>query len=152
MKTINKLSNSSEQVKLNATNIVVSTGTKKGKNLPKYLEEISKDVYSNEEVKTNKIWTNNKPIYRKVITDTLTSQSQTKYINIADLNIEKLTFHFGNFDASTGISPDYFWGTGDGIRYNFSQNYETLTIQGGTNYPKAPITCTITLEYTKTTD
>ncbi len=144
---INNLEN-----KIQAKDIIVPTGTKQGKTLAKYLEEINKEMYSTNEIKTNKTWTNNKPIYRKVITDTLTSQSQRKNINIADLNIEELTFHFGNFDASTGISPGYFWGTGDGIRYNFSQNYETLTIQGGANYPKAPITCTITLEYTKTTD
>ena len=48
MKTINKLSNSSEQVKLNATNIVVPTGAEKGKSLPKYLENM----------KLTKLWEN----------------------------------------------------------------------------------------------
>ena len=50
--------------KIQAKDVIVPTGTKQGKTLTKYLEEINKEIYSNEEFKTNKIFFG-KPVYRK---------------------------------------------------------------------------------------
>lgn len=46
--------------------------------------KLNKDVYSTEEVKTNKVWIDGKPIYRKVTTFTALSDFNT---NISNLNV-----------------------------------------------------------------
>ena len=49
--------------KIQAKDVIVPTGTKQGKTLTKYLEEINKEIYSNEEVKTKKTFFG-KPVIR----------------------------------------------------------------------------------------
>ena len=41
---------------INPARIFIKTKEGKGTTLPKYLKKISEDVYSSEEVKTNKVW------------------------------------------------------------------------------------------------
>ena len=55
----------------------------------KKLSEIlnTKDVYSNNEIKTNKIWIDGKPIYRKILNFTLGTQNQYERVEHGISNI-----------------------------------------------------------------
>lgn len=48
------------------------------------------DVYSESELKTNKIWINDKPIYRKVFVLNSLPNTSTYSIDISSLNIESI--------------------------------------------------------------
>lgn len=69
--------------------------------------EIVDDIYSTSEIKTNKIWIDGKPIYRKVLN--ITSQSQNHNINNLDtITYFKALVHinslYGICDVSNNIS------------------------------------------------
>ena len=56
------------------------------------------DTYSSNEVKTNKVWINNKPIYRKVITETITDDSGT---------LVGILHNISNLDTALDINVSY---------------------------------------------
>ena len=72
--------------KIQAKDVIVPTGTKQGKTLENCLNDI--DVYSTNEIKTNKVWVDGKPIYRKVIIDTSTNDKV--YSNVVPETIIKM--------------------------------------------------------------
>lgn len=104
------------------------------------------EIYSLEEVKTNKVWIDGKPIYRKVIVSTFSiSDGSSKAIPLNN-NIEtpiSCTFISNNGGESLGVRNygtivDYF-PTG-------------LTIYTETGWALASGEHIIILEYTKATD
>lgn len=104
-----------------------------------------KCYYSTEEVKTNKVWIDHKPIYRKVIISTFgLSPSSSKDIPLND-NIEtpiSCTFISSN-GGSVGIRND------GGVHASFFPEAIKVRI-GGWTLPSG--TQKIIIEYTKTTD
>lgn len=98
------------------------------------------DTYSTSEVKTNKIWIDNKPIYRKVV-----SLSATKRVN--NESYTNLGITFPN-DADTMFLPIVVSFFGDILYYNSYKPIQAacraeVDLVSGTNF---------ILEYTKTTD
>lgn len=115
-----------------------------------YVNGTLTDVYSTSEVKTNKIWINGKPIYRKIIyIPNLPNNANTSYDTGITETLEYVFFDLGH--------SYYSWT--NGIDYNFRSNITALNYQKSTN--KISITSNtnlssfwayICLEYTKTTD
>lgn len=102
--------------------------------------DVVPDVYSTTETKTNKIWIDGKPIYRKVV-----SLSATKRVN--DTSYINLGITFPN-DADTMFLPIVVNFYGDIMYYNSYKPIQAackaeVDLESGTNF---------ILEYTKTTD
>lgn len=112
--------------------------------------------YSTSEVKTNKVWINNKPIYRKVITttNTVTNDSTISHnISNADLIYIEKAFIYGSTGLCWDIPIDLY-GTGGTSTTDRLNLYVDRSVIGfkcdtswGTSWTKV-----IVLEYTKTTD
>ena len=111
------------------------------------------DVYSTSEVKTNKVWIDNKPIYRKVLSYTTARVSGTN-ANIGSIS-----------NADTVVDLKIFLKASNGVtafaeRYSEASDYMTMWFASGdimfrqanssSIYLEAPLTAII--EYTKTTD
>lgn len=109
------------------------------------------EVYSTTETLTNKVWVDNKPIYRKVIIDT-TSRSANLNYSIAHgiSNLENIT-HFETFFWQTssicmiGSSTSPLGGSERTTTYFNGSN---ITIRNTWESTRA----VIIVEYTKTTD
>lgn len=69
-------------------------------------EEI-KEVYSTDEVKTNKVWIDGKPIYRKVATQTITTPGSLNVIDGFDISlIDNIISIYGSIRQPSGtITP-----------------------------------------------
>lgn len=109
----------------------------------KILNEKIEDVYSTEEVKTNKVWIDGKPIYRKVfVKPNINISSGTYNLNI-NINFETLISLQGMFKNNNGNYP---------LNNSESQLYYDTSVKVRTigNWGSGDIT--IILEYTKTTD
>lgn len=119
-------------------------------------EEMIKDIYSTEEKKTNKVWIDGKPIYRKTIVDTT---FRTDFYFIAN-NIEQFVNQYGyvqrkdypnagqliNSRAGTNMSIQFLASNIDiGIQIDWGSNWKE-------NYSTLFDKIIITVEYTKTTD
>ena len=106
------------------------------------------EVYSTSEVKTNKVWIDGKPIYRKVLTGSTPSSSVTSWTILATIP---------NLDAAINI-----YGALEGTSKNFVPRYESNSfyfILSAENtdikYKEAGYNSKnyhIVVEYTKTTD
>ena len=115
------------------------------------LQESILDIFSTDEIKTNKIWIDEKPIYRKVLTGTKVSGTVLTFPAIS--NIEQVTFFKGILKSE----QDRNWY--DIPFYNGSEVYVTLECSSSGNvkinssssgYANGDIK--VTIEYTKTTD
>lgn len=118
------------------------------------INEVNADeVYSTSEVKTKKLWTNNKPIYRKVVV--LTSPSSTgtwtDYThNIA--NIDEFISCSANINLPN-LGHQYFadFYQDNSYYFNFIPKLTMFSARVGySQYTNKPMT--IIVEYTKTTD
>ena len=105
------------------------------------------DYYSISEVKTNKVWIDGKPIYRKTITGTLGTTGQ-----------DNLPLNIANVDNIVDVSGYLVWNNRHifvGF-YNGSDWFSVLADPSTISYRYkalyAGLPTTITLEYTKTTD
>lgn len=105
---------------------------------------LSAEIYSTSEVKTNYLWTNNKPIYRKVITGQCTTANNWETIGSVT-NIDRLI-------EAKGIIGGYLpFPTFVTTSYNASIQKSGSNIQARTvGYTNTEMT--IVLLYTKTTD
>lgn len=138
---------------VNPDNIYMETGTtadgkKKGIPLSKYLKKISKDVYSSEEIKTNKVWVDGKPIYRKVICWNVASGTQwigLKFVDIGIANYDYIYFADGTRFVE---SNEYVKEISNGENIYISTKQNELT----TKQITTTRAYTFVLEYTKTTD
>ncbi len=112
----------------------------------------SVEAYSTEEVKTNKVWIDGKPIYRKV----LTAENQAARTNIVFPqtieNLDLVISFNGAFKSTTGSASGYQFfipKDGDTLRVNTSTGVVELrdrTTTANADY------IFVVVEYTKTTD
>ncbi len=119
----------------------------------KKLSEIlnTKDVYSNNEIKTNKIWIDGKPIYRKVITGVFTYSENTD-ITIETLSEVNEIIEIGGYSMANGfywkinsVYKNTYW-----LSSFFLTTSKTLKINGSSQFTNAPYK--VIIEYTKTTN
>lgn len=115
-------------------------------------KDMMQDVYSTEEVKTNKVWIDGKPIYRKTIYYNNPMSSGTNLIshNINNIGTHKIVVNeeylIGIYSyGKTLESANTYIGT-----TNIDNTYVTVSV--GSNWNNTFSECYITLEYTKTTD
>jgi hypothetical protein len=100
------------------------------------------DIYSTSEVKTNKIWINNKPIYRKVFQ--FTSTNNTSWTLLENNNYEYITDINGEI-----FSNEHYIGI---TKYlNFYRLNGNLYYQCSSSFAQGK-QVTFWIEYTKTTD
>lgn len=115
------------------------------------LNRVLVDTYSTEEVKTNKVWIDGKPIYRKVFKGTSTTQRGVS-ISFSGLNLETLThvegFLYSIYNQWWSIHNYY----GHSTEYwtSWNSNGTSLGVDTGIYFNYPPYI--IILEYTKTTD
>lgn len=136
--------------KISANSIAIKDDSNNAKALDNYLK--SMDVYSTTEVKTNKVSTDNKPIYRKAIvyTAALTTNNNIPH---GISNLKEITDIWGFVPYSTNF---YKIGTIESST-NFisfvtmSTTYIGLKIGSGWS-SSFTSGCKIYIEYTKTTD
>lgn len=111
---------------------------------------ISGEVYLTSEVKTNKVWIDGKPIYRKCIANGSSATNGTKFSLNSISNIGTITNIMSKAVRSTGaeIFGNYYDGTSNKFTLQYyANNNEINTWAGSESY-----TVTIFVEYTKTTD
>lgn len=99
--------------------------------------------YSTSEVKTNKVWINNKPIYRKVIDIGSITKAQQKTGDTGIRDWDNIISQIGVAFNGTNYNsrPDFFvYKSGTTLRYSAYNPSESNT------------QCYLTVEYTKTTD
>ena len=110
------------------------------------------DMYSTEETKTNKVWINGKPIYRKVVDCGALPNTGKKQIAHGIKNVEmfvgysaiatngETTFFLSLASPVTAAANIYVIESGANIEIMTGNDRSSFT------------TCYVTLEYTKTTD
>ena len=114
-----------------------------------YVNEM--DKYSTTETKTNKVWIDGKPIYRKVIEKTYSSNmvigDNSFNHNISNINeiINYDTIFILGWDTNTYTSESYLAKNNIGVRINKTQ----IVIESGQAWNG---TFKFIVEYTKTTD
>ena len=99
------------------------------------------------------VWTNNKPIYRKVAYFNMSSTATSGTIDISTLNIDELlptTCGFVECSNGADMLVGHYGGANDWSRWYTYSN--TLHIMFGTAYNTSTKTGRFILEYTKTTD
>ena len=111
------------------------------------------EIYSTEEVKTNKIWIDGKPIYRKVCQMSNVAASGTGTFDLSSLNIETVWIDFSNSFYKSGVISLPLNRTHTGAITSQSEIRVTPSaislICGSGIDATTPI---ITINYTKTTD
>ena len=130
-----------------------------GETVPVGWQEIDNpDAYSTSEIKTNKVWTNGKPIYRKVIQFTTATTETDLTIDVSSLNIDRLVKLDGAIGTNTDTIPINFT-----IMFGTTVYYVSARYSGasGSNPDRVLVKCStayggmlsyLILEYTKTTD
>ncbi len=121
-------------------------------NLPTSSGGSSTDVYSTEEVKTNKVWIDGKPIYRKVFnsSDALTGGTNTiqhnigSFGNVVDVKLF-VKFHENFYLTQYPKTTEYI-----GVNIVNPTNFSIIV---GSNWANSfKYGYIVILEYTKTTD
>lgn len=115
---------------------------------------INAEVYSTNEVKTNKVWIDGKPIYRKVITGTKSSgwtDISLSNINYDTIYINGAETYFIYINSSTKFSKNtFYFSPTDFLVAQIQTDNKKINIGAGTDLSN--INYYIVLEYTKTTD
>jgi hypothetical protein len=113
-------------------------------------EVLDGDVYSTNEIKTNKVWIDGKPIYRKVIETTSPSSTNSWTVIGSISNLDTIINLYGWVKASNKrILPIQYSEPGAEIATTvLNGNIEMKVILS--NWQSA--TCYMVAEYTKTTD
>ena len=128
---------------------IVQNGVTKKAETSKLMEGIlGGEVYSTNEVKTNKVWIDGKPIYRKVISNTSASSTNADKVLYTNSDVDKIInaqFNYSKenitYPAQNQTSFIFYW----------DDNSHTL-VERHTNDYWNTTTITFVLEYTKTTD
>ena len=118
-----------------------------------YIKNQLKDVYSTNEVKTNKVWKDGKNIYRKVFEFAGTSfdNQGTTQFNLSMSNVENITKYSTIFKHGDNIeNGNYYQSSTDKIRTWIYRS--TYNIDCYVNEDQNSNKLTLELEYTKTTD
>lgn len=110
------------------------------------------DEYSTYEIKTNKVWIDGKPIYRKVINFGTLPNNNVKKVSHGILNIDTFVsingITFTSEKTATALPYAHSDSTNEVSLFIESTNVAIRTFGNKTNYIKTYVT----LEYTKTTD
>lgn len=110
------------------------------------------DVYSTIETKTNKVWIDGKPIYRKVLEFSRTNQDSFSLGISSSPIVDKFVsvdgYIYGNNNLQHGL---YCVGDTDQFRYYIGSKNDII-VMVGSSFPEAPFTGYFIIEYTKTTD
>ena len=113
-------------------------------------KKLIQDVYSTNEVRTNKKWIDGKPIYRKVVQITTSSSNVTSWTNLSKIDdIDLLINIFGYINSSSNIKtpvPRYENGSYF-IQFLLNNGYIQYRMSGFLSLPIYLI-----IEYTKITD
>lgn len=113
--------------------------------------KLNKTVYSTNEIKTNKVWIDGKPIYRKVYTGNAVKSG--KVILEDDISfIDTIINAYGTAKSQYGwnwIIPNF--SSGYEVLVRMSDDTDDLQIYFGSNYTTSQIYKAV-VEYTKTTD
>lgn len=112
-----------------------------------YINDIAEDVYSTSETKTNKVWTDGKPIYRKVISFTTPSTNNSDFTIGSLSNVDEVISLKGIVDNGLPIPCD--WNNTYSIAIRFSSGTITGRLVWDSYINKNGF---IIIEYTKTTD
>ena len=107
------------------------------------------EVYSTSETNTGKKWIDGKPIYRKVITSTLTSTITHGIANINEIvNLKAVSYNpnSGKYFAVPSVRPSY-----SNYEVGLFADVSTISLEYGSGLPTT-MTFKIIMEYTKTTD
>ena len=112
-----------------------------------------RDIYSTTETKTNKVWIDGKPIYRKVIDLGALPNATTKTVNHGISNLDAIINWYGYAERPSDGGhfplPYVFGGLAENNIGVFASP-SVITVTTGTD--RSAMTGTIILEYTKTTD
>ena len=109
-----------------------------------------KDIYSTSEVKTNKVWIDGKPIYRKVVSLTVSIRGDNSIAhNIANLDTVVLATGVGINNNVRYILPYCSYSDTD---YDVSIRTTATDIIVNYGGQVCALETKITIEYTKTTD
>lgn len=115
------------------------------------------DVYSTSEVKTDKVWTDNKPIYRVVYNFTTPSTSGTSSMNFSVpemATMDSITYIGGTIminATSQATRPiNYYMGANDHSCPSLERNSNVVTFYFADRTFLQGATCKLILEYTKT--
>lgn len=110
------------------------------------------DEYSTYEIKTNKVWIDGKPIYRKVINFGILPNNNIKKVSHGILNIDTFVsingITFTSEKTATALPYAHSDSTNEVSLFIEDTNVAIRTFGNKTNYIKTYVT----LEYTKTTD
>ena len=115
------------------------------------------DNYSLEE-RIVGTWVDGKPIYQKVILDTMPSNLTEKDVNLNLQNIDKYLYLDarkivdGNFTQNSNVGGFYFDKTDFFNVYLGTASTSTAHVRGGSSWPIRPYNFYIVVQYTKTTD
>ena len=113
------------------------------------------DTYSTSEIKTNGIWINNKPIYRKVIEKTVNSNT-TGTVDLSGLGYDVIWVNQGksfNQYNTTASSSGVSWANNPSSNSDYGLVYINQSkVMNIKNNSGANRTYYVTIEYTKTTD
>ena len=111
------------------------------------------DNYSTTEIKTNKLWIDNKPIYRKVVNTGTLPDSTTKQIEHGISNLKRILNIFGYAYTPNGQSYPLPWINATNVTYQTALYCDSTYIYMSTGTGRSNITESyVILEYTKTTD
>ncbi len=152
-----KVSELAETTNFNPTDYTMIIQSNQNKKISK--SNMLKDLYSTEETKTNKLWINNKPIYRKVI------QAQNALEETIEIPLNNISSQIDLFTSISGILlvagamenseplfalPIPYYNNTDKciISYDNSQKKIIISLGSGMVYSLLYII----FEYTKTTD
>ena len=109
------------------------------------------EVYSESEVKTNSVWINNKPIYRKVVnTGALSGTTKNVAHGISNLNIVTKLYGFAITNGNDYYTIPRIVNTQINQQIGLFANATNVTIDAGSNASFA--NSFVVIEYTKTTD
>ena len=115
---------------------------------------LNPDSYSTSEIKTNKTWIDGKPIYRKVVEQTISSINDTVDINLGTTNVDVFTDGkvLINTDSYTSIINSQSTSSYYIRNFVFRKTSSNNTVTVATNISGISGTIYVVLEYTKTTD
>lgn len=109
----------------------------------------SGEVYSSSEVKTNKVWIDGKPIYRKVLQYTY-STTGTHQESLSSFNIDTITSYNWNCLVNNTYIINAYDFQDNNAKCNLFFDKKKIYMINGTTWTLAKFT--LILEYTKTTD
>lgn len=113
--------------------------------------DLEKEIYSTEEVKTNKIWIDDKPIYRKVFNGTLPTGTGNNSFTISNSKIISVNGFVKSIYNQWWDINNYFSSNNYNINCRLSENRNEIILACGSFYDTNSEYFLI-VEYTKATD